>query len=110
MAIPKGYLVPAGHHACACPTCGYCAPLLSKSMAQRPAKPGDLSLCMGCGAILRFDAALDLEVPGPSEMAVLRRQRTKQGRMLHLAQLFIRKDRERQRPPGERQKGTHHDG
>lgn len=105
MAIPDEYLVPTVTPDCVCPICFYRAPLLSRSIARRPAVPGDLALCMGCGAINRFDPALELEASTPSELAVLHRQRTKQARMLILAQHFIRQDRQLTRPPGQHLRG-----
>lgn len=72
----------------ACPTCGYEMDSASSVGRKATPKPGDFSLCMRCGAVLRFDAELRLEPATSDELTEL----DEEGRTTLLrAQAVIRK-------------------
>jgi len=85
---------------CHCPRCGYysdAARSIDKEDDAQPT-PGDFSLCLNCGTLLRFNARRRLvlppsELPGPLELVEAR-----VGEMLLRAQSLIRERGRLERP------------
>lgn len=50
-----------------CPTCGKVMDAVSGLNHDDAPKPGDWSLCYGCGELLRFTEQLGLRAPDPME-------------------------------------------
>lgn len=54
-----------------CPACGYVIDRASSVEGDATPTPGDFSVCMDCGAVLRFDAALRVRLASGDEVAAL---------------------------------------
>lgn len=54
-----------------CPVCGRRADAATSLRGDFEPASGDLSLCISCGAVLKFDAELQLQRVDPNEVAAL---------------------------------------
>jgi hypothetical protein len=59
------------HRVSICPGCGHRLNASSDPKDRGMPRPGDLSLCIDCGTILRFDWQLRLKVVTPEEIEKL---------------------------------------
>lgn len=55
----------------ACPTCGYVMDQASSVEGEATPKTGDFSVCMRCGELLRFNAALHVRLASDTEVNAL---------------------------------------
>lgn len=78
--------------ACMCPVCGYHIDAASSISFDAPAAPakGDFSTCLACGAILQFDAFLNLARCSPIDLRALELAQPKEHGRLRRAQQFVR--------------------
>jgi hypothetical protein len=73
-----------------CPHCGHRLNACSTLGEDRPPNPGDLSVCMGCGQVVRFGPKLKLQrVPASVIAALLPDERAELQEVLDKVRGFI---------------------
>ncbi len=75
----------------ACPGCGYVMDRACNPLGDRTPRPGDVTMCIACGDILRIGPGLSLLAMTPLEEIVVRMEHPELARIERAREQVIRK-------------------
>lgn len=80
---------------CLCPKCGIKLDMATGAVGEAKPEPGDFSMCIECGALLRFDDTLHSRIATAADIGEMSMpERIILGRMLFLRGLMVRERRQ----------------